>query len=219
MNKFQYSPPKNAPVTSEDLLKDLQSVAGKLNTKKISQSLYLKNGKYGSTTIKRRFGTWNKALFKANLKLAKINYHSNKKLFENLLNVWQRKGAQPRQSDIDSSMSEIKSGVYKKRFGNWTTAVKKFIEYANEKDISATEKHDTKISKKKTSRNPSLRLRFNVLKRDNFSCVKCGASPAKNPSVVLEIDHIIPWSKDGETEISNLQTLCQNCNLGKSNLD
>lgn len=56
------------------------------------------------------------------------------------------------------------------------------------------------------------------IKRDNFKCCACGASPAKAPSVELHIDHIIPWSKGGETTIDNLQTLCSKCNLGKSDL-
>lgn len=70
-------------------------------------------------------------------------------------------------------------------------------------------------------RNPSARtvsdkLRYQVLKRDNFKCCACGASPARNPSVELHIDHIVPWSKGGKTTIDNLQTLCSKCNLGKS---
>lgn len=68
----------------------------------------------------------------------------------------------------------------------------------------------------KTQRSPSTRLRFDVLKRDNFKCCACGASPAKDPNVTLHLDHIIPWSKGGETKIDNLQTLCSECNLGKS---
>ena len=41
--------------------------------------------------------------------------------------------------------------------------------------------------------------------------------PAKNPRTSLELNHIVPWSKGGETTIENLQTLCQNCDRGKSN--
>lgn len=69
--------------------------------------------------------------------------------------------------------------------------------------------------KHKTSRDPSMKLRFEVLKRDNFKCCACGASPAKDPSVELHVDHIVPWSKGGETIADNLQTLCSICNLGK----
>ena len=70
---------------------------------------------------------------------------------------------------------------------------------------------------KKAARKISDKLRYQVLKRDNFKCCACGASPAKDPSVELHIDHIIPWSKGGKTEFDNLQTLCSKCNLGKSN--
>ncbi|HIY39301.1 MAG TPA: HNH endonuclease, partial [Candidatus Agathobaculum merdigallinarum] len=71
---------------------------------------------------------------------------------------------------------------------------------------------------RKTRRDINLRLRFRVMQRDNFKCCICGASPANDPTVVLHIDHIMPWSKGGETIMENLQTLCSKCNLGKSNL-
>lgn len=56
-------------------------------------------------------------------------------------------------------------------------------------------------------------LRYNVLCRDNFCCVLCGKS--RKDGVSLEIDHIIPVSKGGRTELDNLQTLCERCNRGK----
>ena len=71
-------------------------------------------------------------------------------------------------------------------------------------------------SKAKMTRAISSKLRYQVLKRDHFKCCICGASPAKNAGVELHIDHIIPWSKGGETVIENLQTLCSRCNIGKS---
>ena len=69
---------------------------------------------------------------------------------------------------------------------------------------------------KKSTRAISDKLRYQVLKRDNFKCCACGASPAKDPSVELHIDHVIPWSKGGESTLENLQTLCSKCNIGKS---
>lgn len=58
-------------------------------------------------------------------------------------------------------------------------------------------------------------IRYNVLKRDNFSCQICGIT-AKD-GAKLQVDHIIPVSKGGKTVMSNLQTLCERCNIGKSN--
>ncbi len=71
-------------------------------------------------------------------------------------------------------------------------------------------------NERKTNRGISLALRYEVLKRDGFRCVKCGRSPAIETEVILHIDHIHPWAKGGETTIENLQTLCSKCNLGKS---
>ncbi len=56
-------------------------------------------------------------------------------------------------------------------------------------------------------------LRYDIMKRDNFCCVLCGASA--NDGVKLHVDHILPVSKGGLTEESNLRTLCEDCNLGK----
>ena len=69
--------------------------------------------------------------------------------------------------------------------------------------------------KSRSKRSIPDKLRYQVLKRDNFKCCACGASPAKDPSVELHIDHILPWAKGGETVLENLQTLCSKCNLGK----
>ena len=69
--------------------------------------------------------------------------------------------------------------------------------------------------KRRTSRDVSERMRFRILLRDGFECQSCGASPLKNRGVELHVDHILPWSKGGETEDENLETKCTRCNLGK----
>ena len=58
----------------------------------------------------------------------------------------------------------------------------------------------------------SQKIRFEVFKRDNFTCQYCGK---KSPEVVLEIDHIIPVNEGGEDNIENLTTSCFDCNRGK----
>ncbi len=60
------------------------------------------------------------------------------------------------------------------------------------------------------------KLREYIKKRDNYTCCICGNSVEKEPNLLLEIDHIIPISKGGLTEESNLQTLCWKCNRAKS---
>jgi len=60
----------------------------------------------------------------------------------------------------------------------------------------------------------SKKIRFEVFKRDSFTCQYCGNAA---PEVVLEVDHIKPVSKDGDNEIINLITACKACNAGKSN--
>lgn len=63
------------------------------------------------------------------------------------------------------------------------------------------------------SRKPiSNKLRFEIFKRDNFTCQYCGEYA---PNVILQIDHVIPVSKGGNNSIDNLKTACTKCNSGK----
>lgn len=59
----------------------------------------------------------------------------------------------------------------------------------------------------------SNRLRFDVFKRDLFTCQYCGK---RAPEVVLNVDHIKPVADGGNNSIMNLTTSCFACNSGKS---
>ena len=48
------------------------------------------------------------------------------------------------------------------------------------------------------------------------SCALCGVSSSERR---IEVDHIVPRSRGGTNDISNLQALCDECNRGKSNTD
>lgn len=58
----------------------------------------------------------------------------------------------------------------------------------------------------------SKKIRFEVFKRDSFTCQYCGKSA---PDVVLNADHIVPVVEGGDSGILNLVTSCFDCNSGK----
>ena len=62
--------------------------------------------------------------------------------------------------------------------------------------------------------NLSDSLRYDILRRDGFKCVICGAHQSQG--VRLHVDHIMPVSRGGKSTPNNLRTLCERCNIGKS---
>jgi len=58
----------------------------------------------------------------------------------------------------------------------------------------------------------SKKTRFEVFKRDSFTCQYCGRMA---PDVILEVDHINPVANSGDNNIMNLVTSCYDCNRGK----
>ncbi len=81
---------------------------------------------------------------------------------------------------------------------------------SNEEEI----KRDKYKAQVEREREIGSQLRYAVLKRDGFRCTICGATQADGAK--LHVDHIKPVSKGGKSEMSNLRTLCELCNLGKS---
>lgn len=206
------------PVSDEELLADLRATAAQLHAQTIGQKDYRRIGRFADTTVSRRFGTWNRALRAAGLEISNEVDIPDERLFENLLILWQHHGRQPRRRELATHPSTISQTPYIRRFKKWPAALAAFVAYANGGESDASLPSQTQTVQSKTGRDPSLRLRWRVLKRDRFACRACGASPALTSGVELHVDHIVPWSKGGETVLTNLQTLCSACNLGKSNI-
>lgn len=87
--------------------------------------------------------------------------------------------------------------------------------FTGKEEEDQNEKLPSKVKENKSKRNIPIGIRYKILKRDGFKCVACGRGV--NDNIKLHIDHIIPYSLGGLTEISNLKTLCSECNIGKSN--
>jgi hypothetical protein len=218
MTESKFRPQRlRAPVTDDELIADLRRVAALVKTNALSFRAYSELGNYHSSTVAARFGTWNKALQSAGLEVRSERDITDERLYNNLMRLWEHYGRQPRFRELARQPSVISTGPYQRRFGSFMSALEHFVAYANALDVRPPVTIDV-ASGRKTSRDPSLRLRFRVMKRDHFSCRACGASPVLTPGLTLHVDHVLAWSLGGETVEENLQTLCEPCNLGKSNV-
>ena len=167
---------RNTP--DQELLNDLKRVADQIGLDKVTREQYDQKGKFHSTTLTNRFGTWNKALENAGLKITRKHNLSEKELFENIEEVWIKLGRQPLYEEVKNPLSKYSPKPYENRFGTWRKALESFIEYinSNKDEIQETEENEqdetnsdtTEIAiKHKTKRNISLRLKVQVLMRDD----------------------------------------------------
>jgi len=208
-------------------LDDLKKVANKLGRDTLTCKEYDELGKFSSATISKRFGIWNNALEKAELKIKFIANIPEKDLFQNLEDVWIRLGRQPKRREMKQPLSKYSERGYVDKFGSWTKALETFVEFINsasdEKeevliDVDNIETNDRpEIEyKHKTKRQPSEKLKVQVLMRDGNKCSLCGITVTGDN---IHFDNIYPWSKGGETVLDNLQILCAPHNIAKGALE
>jgi 5-methylcytosine-specific restriction endonuclease McrA len=213
----------------EALLEDMRRSAKAIGRDTITIAEYEKIGKAHPCTIQRRFGSWPKALELAGLQPSRSKIGiTDEELFENIKSLWISLGRQPRYSEVKKPVSQFSAGTYENRFGSWSKALREFVVWvnsdlpnqatgSNEELGAARTVPNIDATKRRTRREISDRQRFRILVRDGFRCKACGASPLNLPGTELHVDHILPWSKGGETTDENLETKCKQCNLGKGN--
>lgn len=221
-------------ISETELIADLKRVAKELGKNSVSTSEYRLHGKYADTTYKDRFGSWNKAILTAGLCVCDYGKIPLIQLLENLENVWNELGRVPQKRDMFRPQSAHSACAYRNNFGSWSKAVKEFkkfvkhkAKYVNDLHKKQNKQNQKRIrnilynkspAEKRSERTISFRVRYMVLNRDRYKCCACGASPSDDKRVKLEIDHIVPWSKGGDSALNNLQTLCSKCNNGKSDI-
>ena len=225
---------KGKHLNNSEIIDEMKKIAKKLDKDYLYERDIDDNSDIiSSSIVRRRFGSWLKGLEYAGLKKSSQYFLklSEEEFFENILNVWTHYGRQPKYDEMRLAPSLISPERYRYHFGSWYKALESFITYVNNegnnsesfeketiKPILKKTTEELKTIKYKTGRSINLRIRYAVLKRDNFRCKICGKSPSTDPIVELHVDHIEPWSKGGESTLDNLQTLCSKCNIGKSNL-
>lgn len=157
-----------------DLIEDIKNVSSKLQRDTVTISEYNEHGKFNSSTLQRRFGSWFKVLELAGLKPSRSELNiSDNDLFRNIEVLWILLGRQPKYTEIKKPLSKYSAGTYDKRFGSWRKALEKFVDYINSNDDVETfvedgnrQNNNKNIDKKfehKTKREISDRLRFKIL--------------------------------------------------------
>ncbi len=222
---------RNLALSAEECISDLKEVARLLGKNAVTRQEYAEHGKYSPGPFIRHFGSWFKALDCAGLERTRTWGVADEDYFENLEDMWVKLGRQPHYSDVQKPFSLYSAGAYERRFGSWRKALEAFVRYVNdeacEDSPSVPEQTPTppaaSVDRRasaiyKDSGSISWRLRFLVMRRDSFRCRICGRSPAAQPGLVLHVDHVHPRNKGGQTVMENLQTLCEQCNIGKSDL-
>ncbi|KKU76575.1 MAG: HNH endonuclease domain protein [Parcubacteria group bacterium GW2011_GWA2_47_64] len=240
---YEFQRHRSDKIPREKVLEELEKVARNFNYREFSSDEFNDVSKISPGTVKNTFGSWHKALTALKDKLREKDLDlSPRKSRSNLLNpteeqlleemdrVWKKLGHRPSSTEWKNSNPAFSYGTYRYKFNGWSNACLKFIEHKMGGSIvvepmtEKTAETDTRVIaegkaqhvKISYSRNIPMSMRIRVLDRDNFRCVFCGRSPATDLGIKLHIDHIVPFSKGGKTTLENLQTLCQECNLGKS---
>lgn len=131
--------------------------------------------------------------------------YSDEQLIDWLQQIATRLGRTPSETESAAQLG-ISKHAFRRRFGSYTRATTMAGLVPNVAYAPATQAGERQYI--------SLSLRFRVLQRDEFRCQYCGGTPDKGYE--LHVDHILPRSKGGKTELENLITACRECNIGKS---
>jgi 5-methylcytosine-specific restriction endonuclease McrA len=206
---------KRIRLSDDELLSSVKKYAEKVTYRFFSSAEYDKwqEKKGSSATISERFGSWKKVLTLLGIEGGRERRYTPEQLVENLEAVWKQLGFPPGKRQIRKYGQKISEGPYKKIWGSVHSACQSIAKH-----------HDGKITREELLKGNlsanirhsiPLKIRWEVLKRDNYKCQKCGRSPSVDHKVRLEVDHKDPVAKGGQNDIDNLQTLCWECNQGK----
>lgn len=206
---------KMTRITEREMLDSLRAFADRCNGRPFTTREYdqWKDKACHSWTISDRLGSWRSALAQIGIETGvRSRRYSPRELMDNLELVWREIGRPPGAILIARHGFRISEPTYRRRWGSLQKACLQLARF-KKGEITEQQLLGTAPSRKKRTRVAlPLNVRWDILKRDHYRCVICGAHP---PDVELEVDHIVAVSRSGTDEVENLRTLCRHCNQGK----
>ncbi len=236
---FKFQRNRIDKIPRKTIVDELVKVAQEHQYTRFTSKDFLRSASIGHQVVFREFGTWEEAMrvlaehlrnkeiiLKPRTKPKRKDAYTQKQLFDEMQRIWIKIGHRPSKIEWDQADPKINYNTVRRHFKGWTNACLKFIEYITGEtvveniSVSVDDDKQNKVKIKyepENNRTIPLGIRLEVLARDNFRCVYCGKSPSSDIGTKLHVDHIKPFSRGGKTVAGNLQTLCFECNLGKSN--
>ncbi len=221
--------------SKEEIAEELVRISKITGNKFVNRHDIEEHGKIHYGTIKRKFGGLINALIFAKLiseadKKKKYGRVTKEELFKEIGRIWELTLSKYKRRPFIKDFKEnsiLPPWAWDSHFGSFRKALAAYLAWEEEninKQEIGVHYSPNKVATNDKQRNkfPFTRrtippgLRWRVFSRDDLKCTVCGKDP-KHYEITLEVDHIIPWSEGGPTEIDNLRTLCSKCNLGKSN--
>ncbi len=192
----------------ESITAELRRLAKKLGKQTLTWEDISLHGRLNPITVKRKFGTMQKAHMAAGL-VPRTHRLTDAEILKALVRVWKstvkKSGRSPLARELKEYGCPATIDVVMRRFGSWNMALVAAATIAPESLTKGLYKVPL------PERQPiSTRARFLIFKRDRYKCQMCKAAGG-----LLEVDHVIPRALGGSNKLGNLQTLCRKCNRGK----
>ena len=199
----------------ETLLDELRRIARVTGSNTVTRAQINEVGRVSHSALVRRFGSLRRACELAGLKSSRFMKTTDDELLSQIVDLWQqvieKEGRTPQRRDLRKYGFPVSGDTIIRRFGTWRKALVRAHASITE-DSVADERSSLPAAAPRKRVALSLRKRFFVLKRDQFACVRCGSSGV---GVRLEVHHRVPFAKGGSDNLSNLETLCYECNRGQ----
>jgi HNH endonuclease/Homing endonuclease associated repeat len=196
------------------LLAELRRIAKVTGSSVVTKSHIKGVGRVSYSLLARRFGSLRRACQLAGLASTRFTKATDEELLVHLVNLWQqvleKEGRTPERRDLKAYGFPVSSDTITRRFGTWRKALARA--HASVTEHSVVDEPPAEAAPPRKRAALSIRKRFFVFKRDHFACVRCGASGVGER---LEVHHRIPFAERGSDNLSNLETLCFDCNRGQ----
>jgi hypothetical protein len=198
-------------ISNEQILAGLKAYASKVGGRAFTAEEFhrWKERPFAARLVIHRFGAWRKALAMIGVRARRPHRYDTEELVAAIESTWQTLGRRPTAAQIRKHKG-ISENVFYNRWGSVTNACRQVARF-HAGQITREEL----LSPTPRERRAALKqgIRWQVLKRDGYTCQACGA---KAPKVKLEVDHIVAVAQGGGDELENLHALCVACNRGKS---